>query len=244
MFCTKCGNQVPDGSAVCPVCGAPMGAAAPQQVYAQPAPAATLDVNKFLSKLTAKADKVNWVGIIVACVTFIFAFMPAAKMSKKLYNLFSLTLNGAYFDFFLPLLFVPVMVLVLVSYCKKQNNMAAVYSVINLILATSMFIMILVGNGKIVDSYLKVGYKAKDVAKIHSVFFGIIVYFILCILQTAYAILAGIISKAIANGKQKSMIQAQQQQMMFAQQQQMFAQQQQMYAQQQAAQQQMQNPQN
>lgn len=34
MFCPKCGNQIPDGSAVCPVCGAQLGAA--QQQYQQP----------------------------------------------------------------------------------------------------------------------------------------------------------------------------------------------------------------
>ena len=35
MFCTKCGNQIPDGSAVCPICGAQF--AAPQPAP-QPAP--------------------------------------------------------------------------------------------------------------------------------------------------------------------------------------------------------------
>lgn len=29
MFCPKCGANVPDGSAVCPACGAPMGAGGP-----------------------------------------------------------------------------------------------------------------------------------------------------------------------------------------------------------------------
>ena len=45
MFCTKCGNQIPDGSAVCPICGAQFAApqAAPQvapQVAPQPVPQA------------------------------------------------------------------------------------------------------------------------------------------------------------------------------------------------------------
>ncbi|MBR6106971.1 MAG: zinc ribbon domain-containing protein [Oscillospiraceae bacterium] len=39
MFCKFCGQQVPDGSAVCPVCGAPLAAApapaAPQQTFGQ-----------------------------------------------------------------------------------------------------------------------------------------------------------------------------------------------------------------
>ena len=41
MFCTKCGNQIPDGSAVCPICGAQLAVpqAAPQ-VAPQAAPQA------------------------------------------------------------------------------------------------------------------------------------------------------------------------------------------------------------
>ena len=30
MFCTNCGNQMPDGSKFCTKCGAPMGALAPE----------------------------------------------------------------------------------------------------------------------------------------------------------------------------------------------------------------------
>ena len=37
MFCTKCGNQIPDGSAVCTICGAQFAA---PQAAPQPAPAA------------------------------------------------------------------------------------------------------------------------------------------------------------------------------------------------------------
>ena len=36
MFCTKCGQQLPDGSAFCSVCGAPQAAPAPQPQYQQP----------------------------------------------------------------------------------------------------------------------------------------------------------------------------------------------------------------
>ncbi len=42
MFCTKCGTNIPDGSAFCTKCGAPVGQPAgetqqaPQQTYAQP----------------------------------------------------------------------------------------------------------------------------------------------------------------------------------------------------------------
>lgn len=38
MFCGNCGNQIPDGSAQCPICGAPLQAAPVQQpAYQQPA---------------------------------------------------------------------------------------------------------------------------------------------------------------------------------------------------------------
>lgn len=41
MFCTNCGNNIPDGSAACPVCGAPVQVQQPQQpqqpAYQQPA---------------------------------------------------------------------------------------------------------------------------------------------------------------------------------------------------------------
>lgn len=36
MFCTKCGQQIVDGSAFCPLCGAPQAAPAPQPAYQQP----------------------------------------------------------------------------------------------------------------------------------------------------------------------------------------------------------------
>lgn len=36
MFCSKCGQQLPDGSAFCSVCGAPQTVAAPQPAYQQP----------------------------------------------------------------------------------------------------------------------------------------------------------------------------------------------------------------
>ncbi|MBR3267135.1 MAG: zinc ribbon domain-containing protein [Oscillospiraceae bacterium] len=40
MFCKNCGQQIPDNSAVCPNCAAPIIPAAPQQpAFAQPAPA-------------------------------------------------------------------------------------------------------------------------------------------------------------------------------------------------------------
>ena len=36
MFCTKCAQHLPDGSAFCSVCGAPQAAPAPQPQYQQP----------------------------------------------------------------------------------------------------------------------------------------------------------------------------------------------------------------
>ncbi|MBO4474465.1 MAG: zinc ribbon domain-containing protein [Clostridiales bacterium] len=59
MFCMKCGNQIPDGSVTCPVCGAPIENAAPQQAPAAPyAPGqvvpstTTYDIGGFLKDFT------------------------------------------------------------------------------------------------------------------------------------------------------------------------------------------------
>ena len=57
MFCTKCGNQIPDGSAVCPICGAQF-AAAPQaapQVAPQPVPQAAPQVAPYAAPVAPVA---------------------------------------------------------------------------------------------------------------------------------------------------------------------------------------------
>ncbi len=76
MFCAKCGKQIPDGSAVCPFCGAPLAApqaAAPQaapQVAPQVAPQAVPPVAPVYAPAAApKAKKpINKLTLIIACV--------------------------------------------------------------------------------------------------------------------------------------------------------------------------------
>ncbi len=65
MFCSKCGNQVPDGVEFCVKCGNPMGNAGaapaggatppPVQPYVQPAPAPAPTPDERLSHTEASA---------------------------------------------------------------------------------------------------------------------------------------------------------------------------------------------
>ena len=71
MFCAKCGKQIPDGSAVCPFCGAPM--AAPQAPQAAPvapqAPHAVPPVAPVYAPVAPKEKKpVNKLPIIIGAI--------------------------------------------------------------------------------------------------------------------------------------------------------------------------------
>ncbi len=72
MFCAKCGKQIPDGSAVCPFCGAPLAApqAAAPQAAPQVAPQAVPPVAPVYAPAAApKAKKpINKLTLIIACV--------------------------------------------------------------------------------------------------------------------------------------------------------------------------------
>lgn len=109
MFCNKCGNQIPDGSAFCGVCGAPTaGEGAPVAVQtmeppvAQPAPAATNEAwNKmfagFLSVLkgmfskdavktvgaAAKSTGLEWI-LLLSLSVLSFSFALAVNIKQML----------------------------------------------------------------------------------------------------------------------------------------------------------------
>ncbi|MBQ6659974.1 MAG: zinc ribbon domain-containing protein [Lachnospiraceae bacterium] len=71
MFCTKCGNQVPDGSAVCPVCGAQLAApqAAPQAAPVSPVAKAKAAGGKLNKKM------LTIIGCAAAAVVVIIALI-------------------------------------------------------------------------------------------------------------------------------------------------------------------------
>lgn len=84
MFCPKCGNQVPDGSAFCGQCGnkfenvpnAPAGAPAPAGVAKAAAGSSATS--------SLKLTPVGIAAAIVAVVALIFSFMPWFEISSQM----------------------------------------------------------------------------------------------------------------------------------------------------------------
>ena len=99
MFCTKCGNQIPDGSAVCPICGAqfapqpapqaapqPVPQAAPQQAYAPvaPAPAPKAAKKSGGSKLPLIIGAVAAVAVIAVVLVLLLSGGPKSVVKDYL----------------------------------------------------------------------------------------------------------------------------------------------------------------
>ena len=83
MFCTKCGQQVPDGSKVCPFCGNQLAAAAPAQAapVSQPAPkAAKAGIGKYLPIIGIAA------AVVVVIVALFLIFSGGPKSVVKEYK--------------------------------------------------------------------------------------------------------------------------------------------------------------
>lgn len=213
MFCTNCGNQVPDGTAVCPNCGNNLAASAMGNPYQMPKK--SFDAAKMLAFFNKKGDKVNVIGLIIALVTFLTTLLPMVKIDK-LRNMWSLTANANAFDFYFPIIFIPLFILIFVSYFKKQDNMATIYASVNAFFSVIFFIVLLVNAKKKYMGYTVTNYKVS---------FGIIIYFIFAILYTVFAWLWPIIQKSMANSQAQKAMFMQQQQQFYAQQQQMMQQQ-------------------
>ncbi len=235
MFCNNCGNQVPDGTAVCPNCGNNLAAAAMGNQYQ--APKKQFDAGKMLAFFNKEEKKINWIGMLLAALTFICTLLPMVKIGK-VRNMFSLNANAVAFDFYFPIIFLPLFILIFISYFKKKDNMATIYASVNALFSIIFFIVLLANAKTKAMGYTYVNYK---------VYFGAIMYFIFVILYTVFAWLWPIIQKSMASSQAQKAMYMQQQQQFYAQQQQMM--QQQMQAQQMQAQpvqqpvQQMQQPQ-
>ncbi len=83
MFCTKCGQQVPDGSKVCPFCGNQLAAAAPAQAapVSQPAPkAAKAGIGKYLPIIGIAAAVV----VVIVALFLIFSGGPKSVVREYL----------------------------------------------------------------------------------------------------------------------------------------------------------------
>lgn len=90
MFCTKCGNQIPDGSAVCPICGAQLAAPqpAPQPVpqAAPVAPVAPAQKSKKVggSKLPIIIGAAAAVVVLVVVLVLLLSGGPKSVVKKYL----------------------------------------------------------------------------------------------------------------------------------------------------------------
>lgn len=223
MFCTKCGNQAPDGSVMCPHCGAPLAGAAP--VFTK---------KNIQEKIFETSKSINWLGLGMWLLTVMFSFFPAimpkkdyAKMCKA-YNLFSLNTSSVV-DFSIMLFLLPMMIIILISFLMKKDVLATVVAGFH---AVFSMIVLIVMAAKVKDS----------TGDTYNLGWGFIVYLILSFILIGAGFVWPFIQKSMATSAQQKALMAQQQQQMFMQQQQMFMQQQQMMAQQQQQPQQQQPP--
>lgn len=77
MFCTKCGEAIPDGSEICPKCGANLQEAQPAIVYASQEPEPALEKKKPNKKVALI------IGICACLVAAFFVINGIGKASLK-----------------------------------------------------------------------------------------------------------------------------------------------------------------
>lgn len=92
MFCTKCGNQMPDGSKFCTKCGAPMGAAAPEAPVESapaggtaagdvPAPVAVVEGAASAADSSSTPSKKKRTGLVVGIAAAVVVVLAAVGIA-------------------------------------------------------------------------------------------------------------------------------------------------------------------
>ncbi len=92
MFCTKCGNQMPDGSKFCTKCGAPMGAAAPEiqaertpaggaAAGDEPAPVAVVEGAASAADSSSTPSKKKRTGLVVGIAAAVVVVLAAVGIA-------------------------------------------------------------------------------------------------------------------------------------------------------------------
>ena len=92
MFCTKCGNQMPDGSKFCTKCGAPMGATAPEAPVESapaggtaagdvPAPVAVVEGAASAADSSSTPSKKKRTGLVVGIAAAVVVVLAAVGIA-------------------------------------------------------------------------------------------------------------------------------------------------------------------
>ena len=193
MFCNQCGTQVPDGTPVCPKCGAATGSAP----VAQAAPCAKKC--NILEKLFGVSEFLNWPALIAWASALLFTFIPWFKSSnfsgsrRAWRNMY--VVGDAYTDHDFVLFAVLGMVALLVLILQKKNFLASVVSS-----GFALFVM--------VEVIVKAARCTKYDGKMNA---GMFLFLVAVLAICALCWLSGVFAKAFANGAQRKAMVKQQQ---------------------------------
>lgn len=190
MFCNQCGTQVPDGTPVCPKCGAATGSAP----VAQAAPCAKKC--NILEKLFGVSEFLNWPALIAWASALLFTFIPWFKedyFEDRWRNMYAV--GDAYTAHSFVLFAVLGMVALLVLILQKKNFLASVVSS-----GFALFVMIEV----IVKAARCTKYDGKMSA-------GLFLFLVAVLAICALCWLSDVFAKAFANGAQRKAMVKQQQ---------------------------------
>ena len=201
MFCNQCGTQVPDGTPVCPKCGAATGSAP----VAQAAPCAKKC--NILEKLFGVSEFLNWPALIAWASALVFTFIPWFREYFEDYveayfedyfddrwrNMYAV--GNAYTDHDFVLFAVLGMVALLVLILQKKNFLASVVSS-----GFALFVMI--------EVIVKAARCAKYDGKMNA---GMFLFLVAVLAICALCWLSDVLAKAFANGAQRKAMLKQQQ---------------------------------
>ena len=87
MFCSKCGNELQDGQAFCPKCGAKVDSE-PKPVEHQPSPFAGDNV-PVVSSTSVAMDKLVIIPLVLAMLSYAFPFMASPMRSVSSFEIFT-----------------------------------------------------------------------------------------------------------------------------------------------------------
>lgn len=189
MFCNQCGTQVPDGTPVCPKCGAAMGNAAGVKVKK----------GNILDTFFATSDFLNWPALIAWLSTFLMTLIPWFKTSnykgsKVIFRNMYVTGN-AYVNHDFVTFVVLFLIGILVFLLMKKNWLSALLSG-----GFTLFVVI--------EAIVKAVRCSKYNGKMGP---GLWLFLVFAMALCALCFLSSVFAKAMKNGAQRKAMMKQQQ---------------------------------